>query len=168
MYCRDLRFWRKAVCLLLAEDQEECVNPAHGCFRWIVNLCVVVTVLVKLLHTVRCACAQIIEPSEHDRFRGANLRARRHEPALLAIITERAFECATCVGQRFRSPVDHAEGARHDAIPTAVANIILHKNRANLSANDRSGGACFEATRCFAVFANVGEENPAKRIFTVA
>jgi len=167
MYCWDLRLRREPVRLRLAKDQKECVNPANGCFRGIIELRVVVTVLVKLLHTLRCACAQIVEPAEHNRFGWTNFRACGDEAALLAVVTQGAFERAACVGQRFRSPIDHTKWARNDAVAAAVANIILHEHRTDFSAHDRACWARFEATGFFAMFANVGEKDPAERIFSI-
>jgi hypothetical protein len=70
-----------------------------------------VTVFSQLLHTLRRARAQIIEPPEYDRFSRTNLGARRRKATLLAIVTKRAFECAASVGQRLWAPVNHAKGA---------------------------------------------------------
>ena len=136
MNCRNLRLWRKAVCFGFAEDQKKRVNAAHRRFRWIIKLRVGVTVFLQLLHALRRARAQIIEPPEHDRFGRTNFGARRNEAALLSIVTKGAFECAAGVGQRLRAPVDHAKRTRDDAIPAAVANIILHEHRADFGAND--------------------------------
>src|SRR5437867_1780678 len=110
--------------------------PAHGCFRWIVKLCVVVTALLQLLHALRSTCAQIIESAKHDGFSRANFCAGRNESALLSIVTERTFECTACVWQRRRPAIDHTKRARHHAIAAAVANIILHEDGANFRAHD--------------------------------
>src|SRR4030095_14467091 len=117
--------------------------------------------------TLRRARTQVIEPPKHDRFSRTNFRARRREAALLSVVAEGALECASGVGQRLWAPVNHAERARDDAIPAAVANVILHKHRADFGANDRSGGTSFQATCFFTVFANIREENPAKWILLI-
>src|SRR5439155_20415161 len=135
--------------------------------RWIVKLCVVVTALLQLLHALRAACAQIIKPAEHDRFGRTNLRARWDEAAFLAIVTESAFECAAGVRQRLRAAIYDTKRARHDAVAATVAHVVLHKHGTDLSAHNRSGRTCFEATGFFAMLANVGEKNPAKRVFFV-
>ena len=168
MNCRNLRLWRKAVCFGLAENQEKRVSAAHRRFGGIVKLRVGVTVFSQLVHTLRRARAQIIEPPEHDRFSRTNFRARRCEAALLSIVAEGAFECAAGVGQRFRAPVDHAKRTRDHAISAAVANIVLHEDGADFGPNDCAGGTRFEATSFLAMLANIGEKNPAKRIFSVA
>ena len=168
MNCWNLRLWRKAICFWLAENQEKRVSAAHRRFGGIVKLRVGVPVFSQLLHTLRRACAQIIEPTEHDRFSRTNLGARRCEPALLSVVAEGTFECATGVGQRLWAPVNHAKRARDHAIPAAVANIILHEYRANFGANDRSGGTRFETTSFFAMLADIRKKDPAKRIFSVA
>ena len=168
MNCRSLWFWRKAVRFGLAENQEKRVSAAHGRFGGIVKLRVGVTVFSQLQHPLRRARAQIIEPPEHDRFSRTNFGARRCEATLLAIITKRAFECAAGVGQRLWASVDHAKRTRDDAIPAAVANIILHEHRAGFGANDRSGGTRFETASFFAMLADIRKKDPAKRIFSVA
>ena len=164
----NLRFRRKSVGFGLAENQEKRVNAAHGRFHGIVKLRVVVTMFSQLLHTLRSPCAQIIEPPEHDRFSRTNFRAGRSEPALLSVVTKSAFECAAGVGQRLRAPIDHAKRAGNDAIPAAIANIVLHQHRTDFSAHDRAGRTRFEATRFLTMLANIGKKNPAKWIVSIA
>ena len=129
MNCWNLRLWRKAVCFGFAENQEKRVNAAHRRFGGIVKLRVGVTVFSQLLHTLRRARAQIIEPPEHDRLSRTNFGTRRCETALLSVVAEGAFECAAGIGQRLWAPVNHAKWARDDAIPAAVANVVLHEHR---------------------------------------
>ena len=167
MNCRNLRLWRKAICFRLAENQEKRVSAAHRRFGGIVKLRVGVTVFSQLVHTLRRARAQIIEPPEHDRFSRTNFGARRCEAALLSVVAEGAFECAAGIGQRLWAPVDHAKRARDDAISAAVANVVLHEHRADFGANDRAGGTCFKTTGFLAMLANIREKNPAKRIFSI-
>src|SRR6266581_8714724 len=168
MNCRNLRLWWKAVCFGLAENEEKRVGAAHRRFGGIVKLRVRITVFSQLQHPLRRACAQIIEPPEHDRFSRTNLGARRCEAALLSVVAEGAFECAAGVGQRLWAPVNHAKRARDDAIAAAVANIILHEHRADFGANDRSGGTRFETASFFAMLANIRKEDPAKGVFFVS
>src|SRR5678815_5060643 len=167
MNCRNLRLWRKAVRFGLAENQEKRVGAAYGRFSWIIELGVGVTVFSQLVHTLGRACAQIIEPPEHDRFSGTNFGARRCEAALLSVVAECAFERAAGIGQRLRSPVDDAKRTRDDAVPATVANVILHEHRTDFGANDCARGTCFKATSFLAVLANIREENPAKRVLSV-
>ena len=168
MNCRNLWLWRKAVCFGLAKNQEKRVSAAHGRFGGIVKLRVGVTVFPQLVHTLSRARPQIIESPEHDRFSRANFRARRCEAALLSIVAERAFECAAGIGQRLRSPVDYSERTRDNAVATTIANIILDQDGADFGPNNCACGTCFKTTSFLAVLANIGEENPAKRIFSVA
>ena len=168
MNCRNLRLWWKTVCFRFAENQEKSVSAAHGRLGGIVKLHVGVTVFAQLMHTLRRARTQVIEPPKHDRFSRTNFGARRCEAALLSVVAEGAFECAAGVGQRFRAPVNDAKRTGNDAIPAAVANIILYKHRADFGANNRSGGTCFKTTRFLAMLADIGEKYPAKRIFSVS
>jgi hypothetical protein len=126
-----------------------------------------VTVFSQLVHTLRRARAQIIEPPEHDRFSGTNFCAGRCEAALLSVVAEGAFESAPGVGQRLWAPVNHPKRTRDNAVPAAVANIILHEHRTDFGANDCARGTCFETTSFLAVLANIREENPAKRILSI-
>src|SRR5712691_6141716 len=159
MNCWHLRLWRKTICLRFTQDEEERVGAAHRSVDGIVKLRVGVTVFSQLLHPLRRARAQIIEPPEHDRFSRTNFGARRCEATLLAIITKRAFECAAGVGQRLRTAINYPKRTRHHAVSAAVANIILHKHRANFGANDRSGGTSFEATSFLAMLANIRKKD---------
>ena len=101
---------------------------AHGRFGGIVKLRVGVTVFSQLLHALRRARAQIIEPPEHDRFSRTNLGARRCEAAFLPVVAKSAFECAAGVRQRLWAPINHAKRTRDNAIPAAVANVVLHEH----------------------------------------
>src|SRR5207245_10594097 len=112
----------------LAQNQESRVSDAHRRFGGIGKLRVGVTVFSQLMHTLRRARAQIVEPPEHDRFSRTNLGARRRKATLLAIITKRAFERAAGVGQRLWAPINHAKRARDDAIAAAVANVVLYEH----------------------------------------
>ena len=143
------------------------MNAAHRRFGWIIELGVGVTVFSQLVHTLRRARAQIIEPPEHDRFSGTNFCTRRCEAALLSVVAEGAFESAAGIGQRLWAPINHAKRARDDAISATVANIVLHEHRADFGANDCARGTCFETTSFLAVLANIGEENPAKRVLSI-
>ena len=168
MNCRDLWLWWKSVCFGFTENEEKRVSAAHRRFGGIVKLRVGITVFSQLVHTLRRARAQIIEPPEHDRFSRTNFRARGCKAALLSVVAEGAFECAAGIGQRLWAPVDHAERARNNAISAAVANVVLHEHRADFGANDRACGTCFKTTSFLAVFANIRKKNPTKRIFCLA
>jgi hypothetical protein len=85
----------------------------------------------------------------------------------LSVVAEGAFESAAGVGQRLWAPVNHAKRTRDNAVPAAVANIILHEHRTDFGANDCARGTCFETTSFLAVLANIREENPAKRILSI-
>ena len=168
MNCRNLWLWWKAVCFGLTENQEKRVGTAHGAFRGIVKLRVGVPVFPQLMHTLRCARAQIIEPPEHDRFSWTNFRTRRRKTAFLSVVAEGAFECASGVGQRFRTTIDYPERTRDNAIAAAVANIILHEHRTDFGAYNCAGRTRFEATGFLAMLANIGEKNPAEWIVSIA
>ncbi len=143
------------------------MQPAHGCFLWIVKLRVSITILSQLLDALRCSRPQIIEPSKDNRFSRTDLCASRNESAFLSIVTKGALECAASVGQRLRPAIDHAEGAGNHAVTAAIADIVLHKHRTDLGADNRTGRTCFETAGFFTVLANVREKNPAERVFVL-
>ena len=87
------------------------MNAAHSRFDGIIKLRIGVTVFSQLVYTLRRACAQIIEPPEHDRFSRANFGARWCEAALLSVVTKGAFECPAGIGKRLRASIDHAKRA---------------------------------------------------------
>ena len=167
MNCWDLRLGRQPVGLWFAENQKEGVNAAHGCFLRIVELCVAVAVLLKLVHSFFSTRAEIIQSTKDDRFGWTHFCAGWDESALLSIVTKCTLERAACIGKWLGAAVDHAEWTRNDAVAAAVADIVLHKHGTDLGAHDRAGRAGFEATGFFAMFANVGEKNPAEWIFSV-
>src|SRR4029453_14337497 len=110
------------------------MNSADACLLRVVKLRVVVSLLLKVLHPLRCLRAQIIESAEHDRFGWTDFRACGHESAFLSIVAECALECATGIRQRRRAAIDHSEWTRDDAIAASITDIILHKDGAGFSA----------------------------------
>src|SRR6266511_3293200 len=163
---RHLRFRRKPIRLWFAENQKECVNSANRGFCRVIKLRICVAGLAQLVNTLLALRAKVIKPAKHDRFSWTNFRTRGHESAFLSVVTKRALESAAGVGQRLWPAIDHAERTRDDAITTAVANIILHKNRSRFGANNRSRRTRFETTGFFAVLANIGKEHPTEWILS--
>ena len=144
------------------------MSASHRSFGRIVKLRVGVTLFSELVHTLRRACAQIIEPPEHDRFGRTDFGARGNESAFLSVVTESALECTAGIGQRFWPAIDHPKRAGDNAISAAVANIVLDKYRTDFGSYDRAGRAGFEATRFLAMLANIRKKEPAKWIVGVA
>jgi len=144
------------------------VSASHRSFGRIVKLRVGVTLFSELVHTLRRACAQIIEPPEHDRFGRTDFGARGNESAFLSVVAESALEYAAGIGQRFWPAIDHPKRAGDNAISAAVANIVLDKYRTDFGSYDRAGRAGFEAARFLAMLANIRKKEPAKWIVGVA
>ena len=144
------------------------MNATDGCLLRIVKLRVVVTALLQLPHAFRSTCAEIIQSAKDNRFGGTNLCTGRYESAFLSIVTESALECAACIGKRLGPAIDHTKRAGNDAVAATVAHVILHENRTDLGAHDRAGWARFEAAGLFAMFADVGEKDPAEWILAIA
>jgi hypothetical protein len=65
------------------------------------------------------------------------------------------------------APVDDAVGAGGDAIPAAIADVLLDDDRAELGAEERAGGTDLEARRRRAVLAHVRGHEPARRAVAV-
>src|SRR4029079_15965780 len=60
--------------------------------------------------------------------------------------------------------VEHAERARGDSVPAAVADVLLHDDGAVLGPEERAGRADVEAGGVRAVLADVGAHQPAERV----
>src|SRR5581483_11835029 len=78
-----------------------------------------------------------------------------------AIIAQGAFV------SRVVSPVitrNYPEGASHDTVTAAIANILLHIDGIELRADTRAGWTRFQARRVGAVFTHVAMHQPAIRI----
>src|SRR6266576_5331371 len=118
-----------------------------------------------MLDALICTGAQIIQPAEDDRFSRANFCTCRHEPTLLSIVTESAFERAAGIRQRRRPAINHPKRTRHYAVAAAIADIVLHKHGPDFSAHDRSSRTCFKASRLLAMLANVRQKYPTEGIF---
>src|SRR5205807_4948005 len=103
------------------------------------------------------ARAQLGNRPELDRVGGAGLGARRLESHLEPVVAQRAL-----LGRAgHRVDVDHAERARGDAGPAAVAHVGLDDHGVELGADDRPGGAHLQAACLDAVLAHVAHHQPA-------
>src|SRR5581483_7242261 len=174
---RDDRVGREPVHLGIVEQKEEGAEAADAVFGVAaVQLRAVPSFVLELCEPIVRACAQLLERAELDRLRRAGLRARRLVTALQPVVAERALPHAPVllregrqVGSRCELPlVEHAERARGDAGPTAVADVLLHDDGAELRAEERSGRADIEAGRVRAVLAHVRLHEPAKPDAAVA
>ena len=143
------------------------MDSTDGSFLWIVQSRIAVTALLQGLNPPRSARTKIVQPAEDNRFRRADFCAGRREPALLPVITKGAFERAAGIGKWCGPAIDHAEGTGDHAITAAVADIVLDEDGSDFGADDRTGGTRLETAGVFAVFADVREKNPAKRILAL-
>ena len=149
----DDRVGRQPVDLRLVEQQEERAEAADAVVR-------VVAVeprrrssrsRLELREPLVGALAQLVELAELDRVGRARLRARRLVAALQPVVAERALPDAPVLllaeeRQRERrvvgrarqvALVDDAERARRHAVAAAVADVLLHDDRAELGAEER-------------------------------
>src|SRR4029453_7306835 len=110
------------------------MNAADARLLRIVQLCVVVTELLQMLLALFRSDTQIIKSAKDDRFRRTNFGAGGNKPALLSIVTKRAFECAAAIRQRLGSTIDYPEWQRDNETTASITDIILHKNGAGLRA----------------------------------
>src|ERR1051326_4472828 len=90
-------------------------------------------------------------------------RARRCQPFLLPVIAECALKSATVI----RSSLHDPNRARYDAISTAVADIRLDVNAAELRSHDRARRAGLQATSYPAVLAHIRRKTPRKKLGSV-
>src|SRR5581483_9027990 len=107
----------------------------------------------------------------------ARLRARGLVAALEPVVAERALPDASVLllperpGRRVRRGrqvplVEHAEGARGDAVAAAVADVLLDDDGPELGAEQRSRRADVEAAGMRAVLADVGAHQPAQHVLS--
>src|SRR5258708_18475413 len=151
------RIGREAVDLGLVEEQEERARATDAVVG-------IVTVEPRVGDTARVqrgdaelrTVAQLVENTERDRIRRARLRARRLHSDAQAVVTERALPGAAVV----LALVDHAVGTGRDAVTAPVANVLLHDDRTELGAEQRSGRADVEARSVRAVLADVAGHQP--------
>src|SRR5258708_980798 len=136
---------------------------ADARFLRVVDPRVLIAAFLQFLHALFAAIAQGFEVAKLNGLSRARFRACRSQSRFLAVVTERTFECTT-VGWPL---VDHAKGTGDDTIAATVANIGLHKHRAEFGAHNRSRGACFKAAGVGAVLAHIGKKNPAERVFRI-
>src|SRR4051794_36457933 len=74
------------------------------------------------------ARGQLVGRAVLDRLRGTGLGARGRQALLGAVVAERALEDPAVS----LALVDHAERARRHAVATAVADVVLHHDGAEL------------------------------------
>ena len=104
------------------------------------------------------ACAQAC-PTESIQF-GEVGELRERARLRVAELHDKGVDVAR---RRREMPlVDHAEGARRHAVAAAVADVLLHDDRAELRAEQSSGRADVEARSVRAVLADVRLHQPAQ------
>src|SRR6185295_13366291 len=91
-----------------------------------------------------------------NRFGGAGLGAGRPESVVDAVVAEGALVGAAGIVVEGH----HPERARADAVPAAVADVLVDIDGAVLGPVDRSGGAGLDASRLRAVLADVRHQEP--------
>src|SRR5205814_242782 len=88
-------------------------------------------------HAIAGVRPQIVQGAELNRFCRAGLRARRLRPNLQSVITERALPHPAVAF----ALLDDTERAGWNAVTAAVADVLLHDDRTEFSAEQRPGGA---------------------------
>src|SRR5690349_6488074 len=107
--------------------------------------------------------AQVAELTELDRVGRARLRARRLLVVLEPVVTERALPHAAIA----LALVEHAEGTGGNAIPAAIAHVLLHHDGVELRAEECAGRADVQARGLGAVLADVRGHEPAETLFVL-
>src|SRR4051794_41535871 len=100
--------------------------------------------------------AQLVKRAELDRVGGARLRAGGLLVAVQAVVAERALPHAPVL----LAAVEDAERAGGDAVAAAVADVLLHDDRAELRPEQGAGGADLQAGGVRAVLADVRAHQP--------
>src|SRR5262249_56796835 len=85
-------------------------------------------------------------------------------PSITRVEPNRALTGPAGVRKRLGPSVDYSERTRDNTVAAAIANVVLHENRAGFGANNRSRRTRFEAAGFFAMLADIGKKNPAKRV----
>src|SRR5262245_51348592 len=104
---------------------------------------------LRLLH-------ELVAEAELDGLRRARFGARGPEPVVDAVVAEGALRGAP----RVAVEAHDAEGAGGDAVPAAVADVLVDVDGAELRAVDGARRAGVQAPRLRAVLAHVRHEQP--------
>src|SRR5207247_213519 len=114
----------------------------------------------QLAQPGRGALAQFVQRPELDRLGRAGLRAGRRHARPQPVVAQRALPRPAVA----LALVDHPVRAGRDAVPAAVADVLLHHDRAELRAEQRTRRADVQAGGMGAVLADVGGHQPAKPV----
>src|SRR5438046_6836342 len=139
------------------EEQEEGVETSQRPVRvGAVQLRVLVAQLLEGGHALLRLGHELVAEAELDGVGGTGLGARGSEPVVDPVVAERALVRAP----RVMVEGDHAERAGADAVPAAVAHVLVDVDGAELRAIDRPRRAGVEAAGLGAVLADVRHEEP--------
>src|SRR2546427_8684592 len=149
---RQERLLRELVGRGPVEEQEEGVETSQRPIRvGAVQLRVLVAQLLEGGHALLRLGHELVAEAELDGVGGTGLGARGPEPVVDPVVAERALVRAP----RVVVEGDHAEGAGADAVPAAVAHVLVDVDGAELRAIDRPRRAGVEAAGLGAVRAAV-------------
>ena len=104
--------------------------------------------------------SQLPDRSKSDRTGRAGGGASRSKPSAQSVVAEGALVRPTVRVIELRN----AEGTRGDAVPTAIADIILDDHAPEFSADDGAGRTRIQATGMNAMLADVAEHEPGQAI----
>src|SRR5712691_2786214 len=151
------RLFGQAVRGRLVEQEEKGVQAAEGALRvGAVELRVLVSELLERGDPLVGLGHELVAEPKLDGLGRAGLRARRAQAVVDAIVAEGAL-----VGPSRVVVEGHdAEGAGADAVPAAVADVLVDVDRAELGPVDRARRAGVEASGLRAVLAHVRHEEP--------
>src|SRR5262249_44426563 len=116
------------------------------------------SVAVQVVDTLSGTALQVSEWAELDRVRRARFGARRLPAALEPVVAQRALVRVT--GRLGQSQLHNPERTRGHAIAAAVADVVLHDDRAELGSEQRSGRASLQTPGSLAVLAHVAHHQP--------
>src|SRR5713101_9440047 len=154
---RQKRLLRQGVGRRPVEEQEEGIETPQRPVRiGAVQLRVLVAHLLERGHALLRLGHELVTEAELDGIRGARFGAGGPEPVVDPVIAEGALVGAP----RVVVERDHPEGAGADAVPAAVAHVLIDVDGAELRAVDGPGRAGVETAGLGAVLAHVRHEEP--------
>src|SRR5579871_1243448 len=120
--------------------------------------------LMQHAHSRASAMRQLVQIAKQDGLGWTGFRAGRLHAILLAVIAKRAFPGPAI----FSVKINHAKGARRDAIAAAVADVRLNIDIAKFVADNRAGGAGIHTAGMLAMLAYIAHHQPAIAVHEAA
>src|SRR6266852_169680 len=153
----ELRILRQVVRRRLGQEQEERVEPAQEALLvGAVELSILEAHRLQRLHALGGLGDQLVAEAELDGLCGTGLGAGGAEAVVDTVVAEGALPRRAGV----LVEADDAERARRHAVATAIADVLVDVDGAELCPVDRPRGTRIETSSLSAVLADIGHEEP--------